>query len=215
MKVKLTQAQKIQVNDSKDVYGIMRKILLREDKYGRSKEHFWVVGLDVDNRILYIELISLGSITFATVNPNDVFRLAVRKEAAGVILVHNHPGENLEPSDKDLEVTDRLIQSAKILSTEVLDHIIISTETYFSFVQTGYFAVLIESEKFVTAYAKMDRLKEESYEKGIGDGKKERDIEIAKELLKNGAEIDMIVKSTGLSKTQITGLSKTKKKIKK
>ncbi len=231
MKVKLTKDQKIQVNDSKDVYGIMKKILLRENKYGQEKEHFWVVGLDIDNRIIFIELISLGNFTAATVDPNDVFWLATNKRTAGVILVHNHSGENLEPSESDIEITDRLMQAAIIVKTKVLDHLIISPVDFYSFVVNGLYEVLTHSDKFKPRYAEVDRLRKEYFDKGMDagledgvkegievgkvqgkeEGKREEKFEIAINLLKNGAALDLIVKSTGLSKTEITRLSKSMK----
>ncbi len=236
MKVKLTKEQKIQVNDSKDVYGIMKKILTRENKYGQRKEHFWVVGLDIDNRIIFIELISLGNFTAATVDPNDVFWLATNKHTAGVILVHNHSGESLEPSESDIEITDRLIQAALILRTQVLDHLIISPADFYSFVVTGLFEVIKRSDRFKPRYTEIDRLRKEYMEKGIDigikdgvregvkvgkeqgieigveKGKKEEKIEIAKKMLLKGGTKDDIAALTGLSKAEITKLSKSKKK---
>ncbi len=234
MRVKLTKEQKIQVNDSKDVYRIMKQILLRENKYGQKKEHFWVVGLDVDDRISFIELISLGNFTAATVEPMDVFWLATNKMAAGVILVHNHSGANIEPSESDIEITDRLIQAAILNKTQILDHLVISPDKFYSFVKEGVLEVLKHSDKFKPRYTEVDRLRKEFLEKGIDigikdgvregvkvgkeqgieigkkEGEKNKAIEIAKNLLKNGASIDLIAKSTGLSKPEITKLSKAK-----
>ncbi len=215
MKIKLTKEQKIQVKDSKDVYGIMRKILLRENKYNQEKEHFWVVGLDKDNRIIFIELISLGNFTAATVDPNDVFWLATNKITAGVILVHNHSGENLEPSDSDIEITDRLIQSAFILRTQVLDHLIISPTDYYSFVVTGLFETLLHSEKFKPKYTEIDRLRKIYFEKGIENGKEQgieigefnKAIAMAQGMLLKGIKIDDIAEISGLTKAQITSLA--------
>ena len=66
MNIRLNKNQKIKVNSSKDIYRIKKQILLRENKYGITKEHFWVVGVGFDNRILYIELISHGSIQYSS-----------------------------------------------------------------------------------------------------------------------------------------------------
>ncbi len=243
MKVRLSKKQKIQVNDSKDVYGIMKKILLRENKYGQEKEHFWVVGLDIDNRIIFIELISLGNFTAATVDPNDVFWLATNKRTAGVILVHNHSGENLEPSESDIEITDRLMQAAIIVRTQVLDHLIISPEDFYSFVVSGLFEVLKHSDKFKPRYTEIDRLRKEYMEKGIDiglkdgvreglkegitrgkeegekigieKGEKNKAIEMAKISIKEGLPTELISKLTGLSEAEINKLSKSKSKTKK
>ena len=220
MNIKLNKDQRISINNSEDIYLIMKQILLRENKYGQNKEHFWVVGLNNDNKILYIELVSLGSVTMTIIKPNEVFRLAAQKLAVSVILVHNHPSGRLEPSEEDKDITDRLIQAAKIVDTEVIDHLIISTENHYSFVDTDLFAELQKSTKWVPRYVLEDRLQEEKLklkseiaqsklkeEKGIKEGlkkgKKEREIQIAKELLSNKVDIEIIKISTGLSLKEI------------
>ena len=220
MNIKLNKDQRISINNSEDIYLIMKQILLRENKYGQNKEHFWVVGLNNDNKILYIELVSLGSVTMTIIKPNEVFRLAAQKLAVSVILVHNHPSGRLEPSEEDKDITDRLIQAAKIVDTEVIDHLIISTENHYSFVDTDLFAELQKSTKWVPRYVLEDRLQEEKLKlkseiaqnklkekkginKGIEQGRKQEKIQIAKEMKKESLEINTIVKLTGLSLEEI------------
>ena len=135
MNVRLTKEQKIEIGSPEDIYGIMQSILLRESRIGREKEHFWVIGLATSNKISYIELISLGSISTAIVNPLEVFSLAVRKKSPKIILVHNHPSGNLKPSQEDKNITNLITAGGKILTIEVLDHLIISEESYYSFGQ--------------------------------------------------------------------------------
>ena len=91
MNVKLTKEQKIKVANSEDVFSIMREVLKREKRLSRQKEHFWVVGLNVNNVIAYIELVALGSVSKIIVKPVEVFSFAVAKKCESVILVHNHP----------------------------------------------------------------------------------------------------------------------------
>ena len=110
MNVRLTKAQKINIANSDDVFAVMRQILRRENRLGRNKEHFWVIGLANNHQILYIELVSLGSITATIVEPMDVFSWALQKRCVKIILVHNHPGGTLQPSLADKEITDRMIQ---------------------------------------------------------------------------------------------------------
>lgn len=226
MNIRLNKNQKIKVNSSKDIYAIMKQILLRENKYGITKEHFWVVGVGFDNRILYIELISLGSISTAVVNPNEVLRLAVQKNAPKIILVHNHPSETLKPSDEDKDLTDRLIQAARIVSTEVIDHLIITPKKYYSFADSLLFAELLESKKYVLYYELEDKAMKKGKEQGVSEGIKEglkigevkgekkgakkKAIEIAKRMLSEGVNKNNIVDFTGLTKIQITKLAKTK-----
>ena len=114
MKVRLTKEQKIRVNGPEGIFNIMQQILLRENKLGRKKERFWVIGLATNNKILFIELVSLGTTTDKSIiTPGEVFRLAIHKDAYGVILVHNHPSGDLKPSEADKDLTDNLIQAAE------------------------------------------------------------------------------------------------------
>ncbi len=104
----------------------MQKILLRADRIDQDREHFWIVGLANNNRILFIELIGLGSINATIAEPMDVFSFALQKRAVKVILVHNHPSGDLQPSEADKDTTDNLIQAGRIVRTEVSDHLIIT-----------------------------------------------------------------------------------------
>ena len=137
MNVRLTKDQKIQVSSPHDIFEIMRKVLVRENKFGQQKEHFWVIGLAASNKILYIELVSLGSISAAIINPLEVFNLAVQKKSPQIILVHNHPGDTLTPSVEDIEVTENIVKGGKVLHIAVLDHLIITPDEYYSFKEHG------------------------------------------------------------------------------
>lgn len=137
MNVRLSKDHKIQVSGPQDIFEIMRKILLRENKLGQQKEHFWVIGLATSNKILYIELISLGSISAAIISPLEVFSLALQKKSPRIILVHNHPAETLEPSKEDIEITKNIVEGGKVVQITVLDHLLITTEDYYSFEEQG------------------------------------------------------------------------------
>lgn len=133
MNVKLTKEQKIKVANSEYVFSIMREVLKRENRLSRQKEHFWVVGLNVNNVIAYIELVALGSVSKIIVKPVEVFSFAVAKKCESVILVHNHPSGDLKPSKVDIDLTRKLVNGSKFLEIKVLDHLIISTKEYLSF----------------------------------------------------------------------------------
>ena len=171
MNVRLSKQQKIQVTGADEVFRIMRQILLRENKVSRNKEHFWTIGLANDLRILYIELVSLGSVNESIVNPSEVFQFAALKLAVQVILVHNHPSGNLEPSTEDKHLTDRLIQAGRLIHKEVVDHLIISTSTYCSFADDGLMDELRKSKRWVLRYEEEDRLRREGKEAGLKEGK--------------------------------------------
>ena len=98
-----------------------------------KKEQFRVLLLDRKNKIMKDELISQGSLTSSLVHPREVINPAIRESAASVIFLHNHPSRDLEPSMYDIEATRRLCKSFNIVGINVLDHIIVGCECYFSF----------------------------------------------------------------------------------
>jgi len=89
------------------------------------QEHFYVILLDNKNAVLSIELVSLGTINASLVHPRDVFRRAIKDGASTIILSHNHPSGNLEPSAEDVEITRRLREAGAVVGIEILDHVIV------------------------------------------------------------------------------------------
>jgi len=98
-----------------------------------KKEHFVIFYLDSRNQEIKREIISVGSLNASLVHPREVFEPAVKNLAAQVILAHNHPSGNPEPSRDDLEINRRLVEAGKILGIEVIDHIIVTATGYLSF----------------------------------------------------------------------------------
>jgi DNA repair protein RadC len=111
--------------------------LVMEEMRNYRREHFRVVMLDVKNKVLGTEEISIGSLNTSLVHPREVFRPAVLKSCAGIILVHNHPSGDPTPSGEDLEVTRRLCDAGKLMGIEVLDHVVIGDGKFFSFREKG------------------------------------------------------------------------------
>lgn len=103
-----------------------------------TKEHFIVVSLDTRNRITDITEVSTGSLTASVVHPRETFETAIRKHAAGIIVFHNHPSGDCDPSSEDINITKRLFEAGKILGIDLLDHIIISKSDYLSMRDRGY-----------------------------------------------------------------------------
>lgn len=207
MDIQLTEAEKIKVLNSDDIYSIMQKVLLREQKIDQNREHFWVIGLENNQRILFIELISLGTVNKALVEPMEVFSLALQKRAVKIVLCHNHPSGELKPSEADKDITDKLIQVGLIVNTPVVDHLIISNKSYLSFVDIGLLEELGESTKYVPPYILVERIRAEASK--IAD--KNAKIEIAKELKRRGNAAETIAEITGLSVTDINQLRVRKK----
>jgi len=104
-----------------------------KDIRDNKKEHFVVFFLNTQNQEIQRELISVGTLNASLIHPREVFEPAIKHLAAHVILAHNHPSGSLEPSDEDLSVTKRLVDSGRLLGIEVLDHVIITSRGYMSF----------------------------------------------------------------------------------
>ena len=105
--------------------------LLRDD----NKEKFIVVCLNSSNKIIKHETISIGNLNSSVVHPREIFKVAIDCASASIILIHNHPSGNPEPSNEDIRITKKIVESGKILDIPVFDHLIIAGETYTSFVE--------------------------------------------------------------------------------
>jgi DNA repair protein RadC len=111
---------------------------LPEELLKEKREFFGVVYLDTKNKPVAHEVVSVGTLNASIVHPREVFRRAIVESAAAVILVHNHPSGDLEPSPDDREITRQLVEAGKILGIEVLDHIIVNgRREFFSFAGEG------------------------------------------------------------------------------
>jgi DNA repair protein RadC len=102
-----------------------------------QKECFWAILLDGKNRIVRIVRVSEGCLTRSIVHPREVFRPAIREAAAGILFVHNHPSGSPEPSQEDIQITQRLVETGKVVGIRILDHVIIGGYRYFSFADEG------------------------------------------------------------------------------
>jgi DNA repair protein RadC len=181
---------------------------MRENKIDRNKEHFWIIGLSTPNKILYIELISLGTVNATLVEPMEVYSFALQKRTVKVILVHNHPSGEIKPSQADIDLTDRLLQVGNFLNVPVIDHLIISEKSYYSFSNTGLLEKLSDSKKYVLPYKEEERIRKETAE--LTKSKRER--EIARELKRKGIDDRIISAVTGLSEEEIKKLKVPKLK---
>ena len=98
-----------------------------------NKEHFLLVTLNGGHEIIQIHVVTVGTLTRSLIHPREVFGTAMRENAAAIIVCHNHPSGNCEPSEEDVDVTHNLEKAGIIMGIEVLDHVIFSQESYFSF----------------------------------------------------------------------------------
>ena len=118
---------------SKDVFDYCSPKLSSADK-----EHFMILHLDTRNRIIKDEIVSVGTLNSSLIHPREVFKSAIKANANSIILVHNHPSGDPEPSNVDILITKRLLFACKVVGITVHEHIIIGDNRYFSFADQGH-----------------------------------------------------------------------------
>jgi DNA repair protein RadC len=120
------------VQSSKDAYEAIYSYL-SDIKY----EEFYIVLLNRANEILSIDRISEGGVSGTVVDPKRVFKIALQKNASGIILCHNHPSGQLLPSPEDKRITDKIKDAAKFMDISLFDHLIVGNNKYYSFADEG------------------------------------------------------------------------------
>ena len=134
MNIKISEKIKTTpITNPEKLANILQKVLKAESKGDRLKEHFWGIYFNARVNIIRIELISLGTLNFNLAHPRETFVPALESRSASIIVCHNHPSDDIEPSEDDLLVTNRLIEAGEILGIKLEDHIIISPKSYYSF----------------------------------------------------------------------------------
>ena len=113
---------------AKDVYEYAQPLLS-----GKDKEHFMILHLDSKSRVIKDEIISIGTLNASLVHPREVFKSAIKESVNAIVLVHNHPSGDAEPSKVDEDVTNRLNETGKLLKIKIRDHVIIGKDNYYSF----------------------------------------------------------------------------------
>ncbi|KZD32808.1 DNA repair protein RadC [Bacillus cereus] len=130
----LYKERKITSPDS--AYELLKGILGEVDR-----EYFVVACLDTKNQPTSINICHIGSLNSSLVHPREVYKTAVLSNAASIIVAHNHPSQNPDPSHEDLEVTKRLMKAGSVLGIELLDHLIICEDRYISLKEKGYMQI--------------------------------------------------------------------------
>ena len=108
------------ISEPKDVWSIVSPLVSQKDR-----EHFGVICVDIKNQPTHIAIVSIGNINSSLVHPREVYKTAILSNSAYIILFHNHPSGNPEPSAADLDLTKRLVEAGTLMGIEVLDHIIV------------------------------------------------------------------------------------------
>ena len=107
-------------------------------QYGTAEvEQFGIVMLDTKHRVIRVRIVSIGSLDTTVVHPREVFREAASASAAAIVLFHNHPSGDPSPSPDDLQLTMRMVSAGDIMGIDVLDHLILAEQRYFSLVEAG------------------------------------------------------------------------------
>ncbi len=122
------------INNPKSLANIFMHQLSKE-----LREHFYIILLDTKNNIISKEEISIGTLNSSLVHPREVFKPAIKKSAKSIILLHNHPSGDVNPSNEDIRLTLRLEEAGRIIGIEVLDHLIIGDGEFLSFKEKSYF----------------------------------------------------------------------------
>ena len=127
------QHSKIHIEHTPQVAKVFLELLLLEDEIDREKEHYYVMHLDIRSRIKMVELVSMGTLSASLVHPRETFRRAVMQGSASIIVAHNHPSGEVEPSHEDTKVTKLLHEAGNILGIQLLNHVIFTSQKFYSF----------------------------------------------------------------------------------
>ena len=204
MEIRDIDLENKKIQSGQDAYEIIRKIFFeRHEKSDFLKEHFWAIALNKGSAILCVELVSIGSNGRVIVSPSEVLRVPIYKGASRLVLAHNHPSGTLKPSDSDLDTTNRLIQAALLVDVEIIDHVIVTERSYYSFRDGG----LIEKLRWNNKYA-LSFVREKQVEKQMEMNRKKDLNQIAMNLLAQGVSRQKIEKATKLTPQHIGRLAK-------
>ncbi len=118
---------KVRVQGPSDILPFVRNYAMS------NKEHFLAITLNGSHEIIQIHVVSVGTLTRTLIHPREIFMEAIKESASAMIICHNHPSGNCEPSDEDIAATEALLEASNILGISILDHIIIDCENYYSF----------------------------------------------------------------------------------
>ncbi len=134
-KLKVKASERPMISTSKDAYEVLKQCW-DENKIDLL-EQFKILLLNRSNKVLAVYEVSSGGITGTIADPRLIFTAALKVNTVSIILAHNHPSGNLKPSRADEELTSKIKEAGKFLDIKVLDHIVLSSDSYFSFADEG------------------------------------------------------------------------------
>lgn len=112
---------------------VFKDVILTFDRIDQEKEHYLVMHIDTRSKIKMVEVVSIGTVNSSLVHPRETFRRAVVEGSTSILIAHNHPSGDPEPSDADTQVTKSMNDAGNILGITMLDHLIIGKDSYFTF----------------------------------------------------------------------------------
>ncbi len=216
--------ESVKCENTKQAYKIFREILNFEAIELRDTEHFWIMGVDNSGYVTCIYIAAIGTKNWERLDPTDIFGTAIYYKSKIIYMAHNCNGrfENINLCIKDFNLMNQLYHACLPFLITIVDHIILTDDTYSSFIENGYMELIFLSDmykSYIEIEPKIIRDKEEygEREKEIGkqvgfvEGKQEgeiigidkRNIEIAKKMLSDNEEISKIVKYTELTSEEI------------
>lgn len=119
------------IRNASDAFEILKPFGLKE------QEHFIVLNLNTAHEVISQNVVSIGTVNRTIVHPREVFRKAIEENATAIFICHNHPSGSMKPSEEDKLITTRLREAGEILGISVIDHLIVSKDSYFSFDEAG------------------------------------------------------------------------------
>jgi DNA repair protein RadC len=134
-KSKVKASLRPKITSSRDAYEVLNKYW--DENKIEFVEQFKVLLLNRANKVIGLYEVSTGTTTHTVADPRLIFASAIKANACGIILAHNHPSGNLSASQADIQLTTKMKDGGKLLEIQVLDHIIITSESYFSFADEG------------------------------------------------------------------------------
>lgn len=126
-------SQNIKIREPKDV------VLLLGHLIDRQQEHLVSISLNGAHEVIKSRIVSIGTANSAVAHPREIFSGSIKDGSCAIVLAHNHPSGNLEPSDEDRKVTSRVAEAGNILGIKLLDHVIFGRSGFYSFRENGFF----------------------------------------------------------------------------
>lgn len=125
-------AMKVKISSSRDANAVLKAVLT-----DKAYEEFWIILLNRANSVIALRKISEGGMSGTVVDPKKIFKTALENHASGIILGHNHPSGALTPSEADQRITRKIANAGEMLEINVLDHLIITDDGFYSFADEG------------------------------------------------------------------------------